>query len=280
MPISVSCPECGKGLKAPDALAGKKAKCPGCGAVVPIPMAVVDAEVVDDEPPPLPSKSKTSPKRPAPVEDEYDDPFDDLDDGEANVSGGSTEKRKPCPMCGEMILAAAAKCRFCGENFDARVTRSGRRRRSETDEYAGFWMRFVAAFVDGFIIGIVMLIAIMILGGILIAIEGPPNGNGNEIGPGQVIFLILYYGISIAFPWLYSAFQESSESQATLGKRMMGIRVTDLEGNRISFGRASGRHFGKILSHFVCAIGYIMAAFTEKKQALHDMMASTLVVRN
>lgn len=107
MPISVTCQECGKGLKAPDALAGKKAKCPQCGAVVPIPRPVVDAEVIDDELPPL-----RKPK------DEYDDTFDDMADYEAEAPALPKEKRKPCPMCGEMILASAAKCRFCGEILD------------------------------------------------------------------------------------------------------------------------------------------------------------------
>ncbi len=279
MPISVSCPECGKGLKAPEALAGKQAKCPGCDAVVPIPMAVVDAELIDS-PPPLPSQSKASPKKPAQAEDEYGDRFDDLDDGEADVSSESSEKRKPCPMCGEMILATAAKCRFCGEIFDPRVARSGRRRRGATEEYAGFWLRVVASMIDGFISWIVMFVFLAIVGAILIAIGGPADGNGNDVGPAEVILVILYYGVSIVFPWLYSALQECSESQATLGKRMLGLRVTDLEGNRITFGRASGRHFGKILSGLICGIGHIMAGFTEKKQALHDMLASTLVVRD
>ncbi len=277
MPISVTCPECGKGLKAPDSLVGKKAKCPGCGAVVPIPMAVVDAEEVDNEPPPLPSKLKASPKKPTQVEDEYDDPFDDLGDDEAEASAGRSEKRKPCPMCGEMILAAAAKCRFCGEIFDSRVKQSAGRRRGGAAEYAGFWTRFVAAFVDGivvfFIAGVIGFIAGIIIGGAMAA------GGGN-VANAQNTLRLFGNIIGILVGWLYSALQESSEKQATIGKKMMGIMVTDLDGGRISFGRASGRHFAKILSGCLLAIGYIMAAFTERKQGLHDMMAGTLVVRN
>ena len=71
---------------------------------------------------------------------------------------------------------------------------------------------------------------------------------------------------------------ESSSKQATLGKLALGIVVTDLNGNRISFGRATGRYFGKIVSGMIFAIGYIMAGITERKQALHDIMASCLVV--
>ena len=79
--------------------------------------------------------------------------------------------------------------------------------------------------------------------------------------------------------WLYFALMESSSKQATLGKMALGIRVTDVNGNRIGFGRATGRHFAKILSGLILGIGFLMAAFTEKKQALHDMIAGTLVVK-
>jgi uncharacterized RDD family membrane protein YckC len=78
--------------------------------------------------------------------------------------------------------------------------------------------------------------------------------------------------------WLYFAYQESSPAQATIGKRALGIKVTDLEGNRISFGRATGRYFAKYLSAITLFIGFLLAAFTARKQALHDMIAGTLVV--
>jgi uncharacterized RDD family membrane protein YckC len=71
----------------------------------------------------------------------------------------------------------------------------------------------------------------------------------------------------------------SSEKQATYGKMAMGIKVTDLEGRRISFWRGLGREFAKFLSAIILMIGYIMAAFTERKQALHDIIAGTLVVK-
>ena len=78
--------------------------------------------------------------------------------------------------------------------------------------------------------------------------------------------------------WLYWSLMESSAKQATLGKMALGIKVTDLNGNRIGFGKATGRFFGKILSGIILDIGFIMAGFTEKKQGLHDMIAGTLVV--
>jgi uncharacterized RDD family membrane protein YckC len=80
--------------------------------------------------------------------------------------------------------------------------------------------------------------------------------------------------------WLYFAAFESSRWQATPGKKVLGLRVTDLEGKRLSFIRASGRYFGKIISWLLLGLGFVMAGFTEKKQALHDMLASCLVLRN
>jgi uncharacterized RDD family membrane protein YckC len=79
--------------------------------------------------------------------------------------------------------------------------------------------------------------------------------------------------------WIYEAALESSSKQATLGKMALALKVTDLAGQRISFVRATGRHFAKILSGMILMIGYIMAGFTERKQALHDMIAGTLVQR-
>ena len=80
--------------------------------------------------------------------------------------------------------------------------------------------------------------------------------------------------------WLYYASMESSTHQATLGKMALGLYVTDLNRQRLSFGRASGRFFAKLVSGLIpFAIGYIMAGFTARKQALHDMIASCLVLR-
>ena len=84
----------------------------------------------------------------------------------------------------------------------------------------------------------------------------------------------------IGLYWLYFAGMESSERQATFGKAAMSLRVTDLEGRRLTFGHATGRFFAKIITGMIpLGIGYFMAGFTEKKQALHDMIAGTLVLR-
>lgn len=86
--------------------------------------------------------------------------------------------------------------------------------------------------------------------------------------------------LTFALWWLYGALCESSEWQATPGKKALGLKVTDESGQRIDFTRATLRFFCQILSGLLMGIGYLMAAFTARKQALHDMLARTLVVRD
>ena len=87
--------------------------------------------------------------------------------------------------------------------------------------------------------------------------------------------------IAAVAKWLYFAYLESGEKQATWGKQALGIYVTDLAGQRVAFGRATGRFFAKIVTGLIpLGIGFIMAGFTERRQALHDMIASTLVLRH
>jgi uncharacterized RDD family membrane protein YckC len=85
--------------------------------------------------------------------------------------------------------------------------------------------------------------------------------------------------LSLAVAWLYFALMESSERGATVGKMAMGLRVVTNDGKRLSFMNATGRYFAKILSAIIFCIGYIMIAFTDRKRGLHDMIASTLVIK-
>jgi len=139
--------------------------------------------------------------------------------------------------------------------------------------YAGFWLRWVACVIDGILLGVPLSIFVLmgVMAGILSA--------GHDPSPAGMLFLFLLIPFAFAVSWLYSAGMESSSAQGTVGKRILGLRVTDETGRRISFARATGRHFAKILSGIPFNIGYIMAAFTEQKRALHDMVAKTLVVR-
>jgi uncharacterized RDD family membrane protein YckC len=128
-------------------------------------------------------------------------------------------------------------------------------------DYAGFWARVAAYFVDVSIL-IVLFVAISI-------------GSAYAGDMGKVIGNIVYLLINL----LYWPVMESSARQATFGKSIVGIQITDLNGNRVSFIRAFLRNLAKIISAIPLGIGFLLAAFTGRKQALHDMITKTLVVR-
>ncbi len=145
--------------------------------------------------------------------------------------------------------------------------------------YAGFWRRFVAVLIDGIVLWIPSAILNAIFGvSMFSAFNASDMGDAGNIGA-MLVGMMWAWIISFIISWLYYAFMESSQLQATLGKLVLGIRVTDLEGARISFPRASARFFGKIISGIILYIGFLMAAFTAKKQALHDIIADTLVIK-
>ena len=157
---------------------------------------------------------------------------------------------------------------------------SGTPTASETQtRYAGFWNRLLAIIIDGLIVGTVQAILLKPMFGVPMWSYKEMDDSGMALtmwqGPNLNVQLL-----SIVIGWLYFAMMESSNKQATVGKIALNIRVTDLNGNRISFGKATGRYFGKYLSMMILMIGFIMAAFTQKKQALHDVLADTLVVKN
>jgi uncharacterized RDD family membrane protein YckC len=149
-------------------------------------------------------------------------------------------------------------------------------------KYAGFWRRFFAYLIDAILFSIVFFV----IGGYfgLADIElsgrlGTETSQYSRAADAPESAQYAFQLVALVVAWLYWALLESSAKQATLGKMALGIKVTDLDGNRISFGRATGRHFAKFVSGIILLIGYIMAAFTAKKQALHDIIASTLVIK-
>jgi uncharacterized RDD family membrane protein YckC len=155
-------------------------------------------------------------------------------------------------------------------------------------DYAGFWLRFVAYIIDALILGIpigAIVLVILILTGAMGALSNmhvgdPPDAMIGMLGMG--VFGIYFGVLSVAIVggWLYYAYCESSTWQGTLGKKALGLIVTDLDGRPVTFGRASGRFFSKIITGLIpFGIGYMLAGFTAKKQALHDMIASCLVLR-
>jgi uncharacterized RDD family membrane protein YckC len=139
--------------------------------------------------------------------------------------------------------------------------------------YAGFWARFAAFIVDRIVVLAVSFAVGFVFAFVLvIANEGDP-----AILEGPTGYLLNLAGF--IGEWLYFALMESSRRQATVGKMALGIVVTDLYGRRITFGRATGRYFAKIISALILFLGFLMVAWTQRKQGLHDMIAGTLVYR-
>jgi uncharacterized RDD family membrane protein YckC len=165
-----------------------------------------------------------------------------------------------CQKCGALNPDAEKVCSKCGALAGAGLP-------------AGFWLRLVAFVIDSIILAVVFM-------GIIWSwdyFSGLASKIEKMIGLAAVVRV--YSIILVIFNWLYFAIQESSGKQGTLGKMMVGIKVTDLNGNRISFGRATGRLFAKNVSMAILFIGFIMAGLTRTKQSLHDMMAGTWVVK-
>jgi len=143
-------------------------------------------------------------------------------------------------------------------------------------EYAGFWKRFLAYVLDFFLlvpVGFVVNGVMRMAAGISVT---PIWSASSEA---TAIYKLVENLVGVVVGWVYFAVLESSSRQATLGKMALGLVVTDLTGQRIGFGRATGRYWAKLLSAITLLIGFLMAGFTRRKQALHDMVASTLVLK-
>lgn len=154
--------------------------------------------------------------------------------------------------------------------------------------YAGFWKRLAAAWIDCLVKVAILIICDYIYGvfywddiatSALAKAVTDLDAIVEKANARNAIRQVHVFLISLAVVWIYYAVFESSRKQATLGKLAVEIKVTDLHGNRVGFFRASGRFFGKFVSATIFGIGYLMAAFTKRKQGLHDMMAGCLVIR-
>ncbi len=191
-----------------------------------------------------------------------------------------------CTKCGTVNADQARFCAGCGSPISpvasgqasaAAVAPAPVFSQPRPVVYAGFWRRFFAMIIDGLVFTPLLLIVVLTSGLLGIAMQPRVDLEGLAgafVGIGVLIFMCLLF----VGNWLYHTAMESSHHQATLGKKALGIIVTDMNGNRISFARANGRFFGKWVSGMIMNIGYLMAAFTEKKQALHDILAGCLVV--
>jgi uncharacterized RDD family membrane protein YckC len=191
-----------------------------------------------------------------------------------------------CPQCGSATQPDARFCRACGAALEpaaaAPVVAEQAAPRpgylpsnvgvleaavaARAREYAGFWRRAAAALID-----VLLMLAITFVLSVVVVLALPAATTSSWAFLTGLIRFVVFV--------LYFPLQESSDAQATLGKRALGIKVTNLNGQRISFVRAVARTFAKMLSVVILLIGFLMAAFTERKQALHDMVAGTYVLR-
>jgi uncharacterized RDD family membrane protein YckC len=242
MPVSFTCPACGRALEAPDAALGRPGICKFCGAHIVAPTASGQPALLDQAPAP-PEVSPGMAWRPA----------------EPARAPGGVAGYAPAPA-----LATA-----------------------------DFWQRAVGYLVDFAAQSGIMLI----LSPLLNAMNPWPAGNMSDLlhaltaggDPQQALGQVNIVNLALnplywwfwagIVQWLYFALFESSSLQATPGKLLAGTKVTDMEGKRIGFGRATTRTLAKGLSALMCYVGYIMAAFTERRQALHDIIARTLVLK-
>ena len=189
MSISFQCKSCGKKLKAPDSAAGTTSTCPGCGAKVKCPDAVYDADVVEMGPPPEESPGFN--------------PFGDLDEDKpygvakpSSAEASSTESRRPCPMCGEMILTTASKCRFCGEVFDATLKKAKKSggKKAELKKVATL-QKYLVMSILIFILSYLGLIASFAMQATQ---AGPPGAPPNMGGGTVAIVLVLLLVVMVA----------------------------------------------------------------------------------
>jgi len=178
-----------------------------------------------------------------------------------------------CSKCGTQNPDDANFCIGCGARF---VSKSDDEFSVFYERFGSFGERLLAFLLDALILGFAGFIIGAIFGGVIglvLGIMGASQLAIEEIA-GNVGLLL-----GITLNWLYFTILESSTWQATFGKKTLNLNVTDLNGNKITFGRANARYWSKFISSITLGIGYIMAAFTEKHQALHDMIGGTIVMK-
>lgn len=196
-----------------------------------------------------------------------------------------------CSKCGAQNAAQAAFCQSCGGSLGtglAAVTAVAPAVAytppapvaAVYSPYGGFWLRVAATLLDGVVVGAVAapLTIIFLLPSIFKIIEAVQADREPPFELFGVFFLII--PLILVGAWLYEALLTSSSWQGTVGKRVLRLKVTDLVGKKVSFGRATGRFFSKLLFRvMLTSLVYIVVAFTDRKQGLHDFVAGTLVMK-
>lgn len=185
-----------------------------------------------------------------------------------------------CPKCGIVMLDDEFTCSNCGYLTDIAIAANLvdiQEFEKIIPYYAEFWKRFLAAMLDLVFLSIGWALFLGIIYGAisLVFFIGEKSMIISTLRPfiagfGSILMLVTH--------WFYFTVLESSSKQATLGKQIMKIIVTDLKERRITLGKANLRYFGKIISALLLFFGYIIAGFTAKRQALHDKIAGTVVL--
>jgi len=191
-----------------------------------------------------------------------------------------------CTHCGQANPDGAKYCSSCGRALPpapslvvpslpeevtapSGIRQSGVATTPNASSFAGFWIRVAAHMLDGWVLTGCALVGAS-AGAVLAGLSKHPLGDGALIG-----WVLVGIGSLAYYPVL-----ESSQRQATIGKRVVGLTVTDTEGQRISLGRAIGRLLGKLLNGFTFGIGWLMVGVTAQKRGLHDFVAGTLVLKS
>ena len=209
--------------------------------------------------------------------------------GEVKAPGSGALAAPPvAPAVGPTLAPSEAVCAECGRIFNVQdmipyggvhvcagckpvfmqKLAEGAKLNTGALNYAGFWIRVGAKFLDGLILGIIFVPPL-----IYFVIKGADNPQSGTFQILQLLFQLLFTAANICYQIFFLG-----KYGATLGKRACGLRVVTAEGGKISYGRATGRAFAEILSGMICYIGYLIVAFDDQKRALHDHICSTRVV--
>ena len=185
-----------------------------------------------------------------------------------------------CPRCGTRTADDAAGCPLCGLAFRPGaapaegVAAPGPELRPvapivEQVAYAGFWRRFFGLLID-------VIVTYFPIATVRVLLGLPASGSFDPLIPAAWWAALFEVGID----WLYAALLISSPWRATLGQAIMDLHVTDLDGNRISFLRATARYAAQILDLLTLGFGLLMQVFSPRRQTLHDLVSRTVVVRS
>jgi uncharacterized RDD family membrane protein YckC len=193
-----------------------------------------------------------------------------------------------CTSCGSTRLPYGRYCLFCGDLLSESTGKAAAPSEAANSldkagssspaaiEYGGFWRRFWAGTIDVALEATGALVVTFAIDFVLARVGGMLGYERSisKVAAGMAYILVLSVG-----SWLYCAFAESSPRRATIGKRIMGLQVVTANGGQVSFGQATIRHLMKFLSLFSAGFGFIMAVWTKRRQALHDMPSDCIVIR-